>query len=86
MLQIASGMYFGDGKVNETLHRRVFFTNGSTLSGDEVRLPFGTIRFSTAVDRLSTATETVVPILVAISLGMNSLMATLASSWVSQAR
>ncbi len=60
MLQIASGMYFGDGKVNETLHRRVFFTNGSTLSGDEVRLPFGTIRFSTAVDRLSTATFEVV--------------------------
>ena len=47
VLQIVSGMYFRRGvQLNETLHRAVFYTNGTTLSRDPVACPVGRLLFS----------------------------------------
>jgi hypothetical protein len=48
VLQIVTGMYFREGvDVNRTLHRAVFYTNGTTLSSDPVELPVGRLLFAT---------------------------------------
>lgn len=46
MLQIANGVYFQTDDLYETVHRRVFFTNGLRGRADDIELPIGTLRFT----------------------------------------
>lgn len=51
MLQIAAGVYFRAGvPINETNHRAVFYTNGSTLDQETIDLPIGRFTFATGVE------------------------------------
>ncbi|CAL4860328.1 hypothetical protein [Microbacterium sp. MM2322] len=46
MLQIASGIYFKTEDLYETVHRRVYYTNGLRGRAEDIDLPIGTLRFT----------------------------------------
>lgn len=48
VLQIATGMYFRDVPLHETVHRTVLYTNAWSLSREPVELPIGRLSFETA--------------------------------------
>lgn len=46
MLQISSGIYFASDDLYETVHRRVFYTNGVRYRVADIALPIGLLRFT----------------------------------------
>lgn len=46
VLQISSGIYFGTDDLYETVHRRVFYTNGVRIQAVDIELPIGLLRFT----------------------------------------
>ncbi len=60
MLQIATGMYFGDRPMYETTHRGVYHSNATALRPDPVELPFGRLLFSSALAPIAAVTIEVV--------------------------
>lgn len=60
MLQIATGMYFGDRPMYETTHRGVFHSNATALRTDPVELSFGRLLFSSGLAPISAVTFEVV--------------------------
>lgn len=75
MLQIASGMYFRDVPLHETLHRDVFFSNAAALRSAAVELAFGRLLFASGTSTITPITIEVMDRLEAVDAsGESSVM------------
>ncbi|KIR61299.1 hypothetical protein [Micromonospora haikouensis] len=54
MLQVITGMYFGDVALNATEHRRTLFTNADFSAVGPVDLPVGTLTPAIDTDVVNT--------------------------------